>query len=175
MAWLTAAALAVSAVGTAASISSSQKAAKATNNQIRSQQEIADNENMRTRINSIRATRIAAAQTAQMSTNQGVGGSSSAAGALAAVTGQGNADRSFLDRQLALGRQSFGYATQANKFNARAQMWSSVASTSLQLAGSSFAAKADATFDKIFAKKSFINSNVSGLTGNSDMTVYGGG
>ena len=151
---LAAAALGTAAVGTAASINSSKQAAKAINNQTRVQQQIAENENLRTRINSIRASRIARAQASQAAVNQGAANTSVAAGIQGALTSQGNADISFLDRQGALGAQSAYYATKANRFQARAQAYSSIASFAMQAAGSQFVQNADSTFAKIFKKPS---------------------
>lgn len=158
------AALATVAVGSAAaSISASQKSAKAINNQTRVQQQIAENENMRSRINSIRASRMARASAAQAAVNQGASSSSIAQGVQASLTSQANADISFLDRQGALGRQSAAFATQANKYSSRAQAYGAVSSLAMQAAGSNFAARADAQFAKIFKKPTLGSSGITNL------------
>ena len=84
----------VGGAAAAKSIQQQQKMTKAINNQTRTQQQIADNENIRTRINSIRATRIARAQAAAAAVNQGASTSSIAQGIQAGLISQGNADLS---------------------------------------------------------------------------------
>lgn len=169
------AATVVGAGAAAKSVQASQKMTKAINNQTRTQQQIADNENVRTRINSIRATRIARARASAAAVNQGASTSSIAEGVQAGLTSQGNADISFLDKQGALGRQASMYATMANKYQSRAQAWGTLSSLSMQAAGAMWNAGGAQKFSAMFAKKPVTNitSPQPGYTGaNMDVVPF---
>lgn len=125
------AALTITAVGTATSISSGRRAAAAQREATAFQQKQANLQNARTQRDTIRQARMAWAQAQQAAENQGVSGSSSSQGGLGSIASQLNDNLSFLDQYGFYSDQASRALGRANKASASADMWGSIANTGM--------------------------------------------
>jgi hypothetical protein len=127
------AALAVAAVGTAATISAQNKAAKAEQRKFQYEKALNNNRGVRERRDAIRAARLTTGQLTQAAENQGASGTSASLGGLGSIQTQLNGNLSFLDGQTKLagaageaGSQARTAANSANNWAAVSQLGMSV-------------------------------------------------
>ena len=122
-------AVAVTVVGTAASIYSSQQQASAQKKQIEAQRRMADIENARQRREAVRQARIARASVISQGEAQGVSGSTGIAGGVAGVQQQMGYNLSFLDQMQDANTQAAVFGQKAADYGAQAKMFGQIAST----------------------------------------------
>ena len=122
-------AAAVTVVGTAASIYSSQKQASAQKKQIEAQRRMADIENARQRREAVRQARIARASVISQGEAQGVSGSTGIAGGVAGVQQQMGYNLSFLDQMQDANTQAAVFGQKAANYGAQAGLFGQIAST----------------------------------------------
>jgi len=122
-------AVAVTVVGTAASIYSSQKQASAQKKQIEAQRRMADIENARQRREAVRQARIARASVISQGEAQGVSSSTGIAGGVAGVQQQMGYNLSFLDQMQDANTQAAVFGQKAADYGAQANMFGQIAST----------------------------------------------
>ena len=121
--------LVLSAIGTVSQISSQKKAAKSRQRADRARQRQEDLRQARQRRSTIREARQRRAQVQSATTQQGVGASSAAAGAVGSVGSQAAGALSFLDTQAGLAREATAALAQASTFDARARFGGQIAQT----------------------------------------------
>lgn len=122
-------AVAVTVVGTAASIYSSQQQASAQKKQIEAQRRMADIENARQRREAVRQARIARASVISQGEAQGVSGSTGIAGGVAGVQQQMGYNLSFLDQMQDANTQAAVFGQKAANYGAQAGLFGQIAST----------------------------------------------
>lgn len=120
------AALAVTAVGTVATISAQNKAAKAQKKQYAYERQIQTNKSVRERRDAIRAARMTAGSLIQTGENQGASGTSAALGGLGSIESQLNSNLSFLDTNTSLANRAGAAAGQARSAQNAASNWGQV-------------------------------------------------
>ena len=123
---IAATALTISAVGTANSISSSKKSAKAQREAAAFQQKQANLQNARTQRDAVRQARMAYAQAQQAAENQNVSSSSASQGGLGSIASQLGDNLSFLDQYGFYSDQASQALGRANKAQASADMWGTI-------------------------------------------------
>lgn len=122
-------AVAVTVVGTAASIYSSQQQASAQKKQIEAQRRMADIENARQRREAVRQARIARASVISQGEAQGVSGSTGIAGGVAGIQQQMGYNLSFLDQMQDANTQAAVFGQKAADYGAQAGLFGQIAST----------------------------------------------
>lgn len=125
--YLAVASLALTAVSTVKAGQEAKKESKARAKALETQQNADDLRQARERRQQIREARIRAGQAAQNAANQGASTSSSALGGQASIATQLSSNLSFLDQQGGLNKQTTAANLAANKANASAQAFGSVA------------------------------------------------
>jgi hypothetical protein len=130
---IAAAGLAISAVGTVATISSQNKMQKAQANQYKFERQIQTNRSTRERRDAIRAARLTQGALVQTGENQGASGTSSALGGMGSITSQLNSNLSFLDTNTKLADRAGTAAGDARKAAAAASNWNGVTQLGMQI------------------------------------------
>jgi len=122
-------AVAVTVIGTVASIYSSQQQASAQKKQIEAQRRMADIENARQRREAVRQARIARASVISQGEAQGVSGSTGIAGGVAGIQQQMGYNLSFLDQMQDANTQAAVFGQKAADYGAQADLFGQIAST----------------------------------------------
>lgn len=133
--------VAITVVGAAASIYSSQQAASASKKQAEAQRRMADIENAKQRREAVRQARISRGSIVSQGEAQGVSGSTGIAGGVAGVQQQLGYNLSFLDQMQTANTQASVFGQQAADWGAKAQMASQISSTAYGLGGKTEIAK----------------------------------
>lgn len=148
---ITIAALAIATVATGASIYQGQQAAHAQGHALDLQRQQQDLQAARQKRDTIKAARIAYANSSQAAENQGMSMSSVSQGSLGAIQSQVTSNLSFLDQYQNLGDQASVSLGAANRYQASSRLWGDVASFAGQAAGKSDLIRQDYTkVQKVF-------------------------
>lgn len=131
------AALAVAAVGTAKTISSQNKMAKAQKQQYAYERQIQTNKSVRERRDAIRAARMTSGALVQAGENQGAANTSAALGGLGSIESQLNSNLSFLDTNTSLAGRAGEAAGRARTAQTAASNWGAVTQLGMTVFGAS--------------------------------------